>query len=732
MTVKYDLSYFEDEVREGFYIPGMMKRLWAEQLDILEKVRQICDRHQIKWFADYGTLIGSARHAGYIPWDDDLDICMLREDLNRFMEVAQDELPKEYLVLDAITEDRYENFLVRITNGANINFTPDYLAAHNGYPFVAGIDIFPLDYIFEDEVKEKERCDRAKKLFILAGSVTGMKRQEYRRKIMATFLEAPGEGAKYVAPMYFWTQYGTQKYSISFFEDILEIPFEGGKINVPAGYTAKLNASYGSWERAVRQGGLHDYPSYCEQEDILKKHLGGVLPYKYQYSEDDLNRDISSYKSNTETCLELLDIIDKANRLLKVAFSSASLDEVTGLLTQCQDLAIRVGTIIEFCNGLGTREVTILEEYCEAVFAFYEKLAAQGGELADAKLDGQATNASISESDFEVFVSLIDEIRLLLQEKPLKKVAIFISYKHSLWKRMESVYEEYAGLGDYNVKVCPTPYFYKTFNGTLLEERNEYELFDEDLPLIKYEDVDFNFIHADVVVYQNAFDQWNAGLSLHPQFSSENLAKISRELVYIPDCQLEAVSPDDAKGLYTSKYYIVAPGVIRADRIIVDNDELKKLYVDTLTEATGQDKRPRWEGRVEVIKRKEANCGDKASKKRLLFSTTLTDLYSLKEEELNKIDRVIDVFKESQKALDITWKLDENFSTILHEKFPEYEGRYLDLIDKFKSLGLGDIEIDQSVDKLLEKCDAFYGGKGYAMNLAIRKRIPVMIMNISV
>ena len=72
----FDESYFEAEVRDGFYVPGVMKRYWAAQLEIMNDIAKVCAEYEIKWFANYGTLIGAVRHGGYIPWDDDLDIGM--------------------------------------------------------------------------------------------------------------------------------------------------------------------------------------------------------------------------------------------------------------------------------------------------------------------------------------------------------------------------------------------------------------------------------------------------------------------------------------------------------------------------------------------------------------------------------------------------------------------------------------------------------------------------------
>ena len=61
-------------------INAQIKQIWTAEQEILDVVHQICTTHNLRYSLAYGTLIGAKRHGGFIPWDDDLDICMLRED----------------------------------------------------------------------------------------------------------------------------------------------------------------------------------------------------------------------------------------------------------------------------------------------------------------------------------------------------------------------------------------------------------------------------------------------------------------------------------------------------------------------------------------------------------------------------------------------------------------------------------------------------------------------------
>ena len=86
-----------DEIRCDFLVTTDRKKVWQVELELLAEFDRICRKYGLRYFADYGTLLGAARHKGFIPWDDDIDVTMMRPDYERLKQIMkQERLPEPF------------------------------------------------------------------------------------------------------------------------------------------------------------------------------------------------------------------------------------------------------------------------------------------------------------------------------------------------------------------------------------------------------------------------------------------------------------------------------------------------------------------------------------------------------------------------------------------------------------------------------------------------------------
>lgn len=152
--LEFSKEFFEREERDGFVIEPMMKNAWAANLEVLHKVDRICKEHNIPYFADWGTLLGAVRHHGYIPWDDDIDICMLRDDYRHFCKVIEN-YRDEVTILNVKTVDDWGERADKVINIAAFTTNRQEIKEYHGFPFTAGVDIFVIDYVPRNKNEEE-------------------------------------------------------------------------------------------------------------------------------------------------------------------------------------------------------------------------------------------------------------------------------------------------------------------------------------------------------------------------------------------------------------------------------------------------------------------------------------------------------------------------------------------------------------------------------------------------
>lgn len=121
-----------------------LREAQLRMLEILKAIRSVCDNNQITYWLDSGTLLGAVRHGGFIPWDDDIDICISRQDMARFVEAAQRELPANLFVQTTQTDPtvRMPMCKVRDLHSLIVEGADDF-----SKPYAKGlyVDIFPME-----------------------------------------------------------------------------------------------------------------------------------------------------------------------------------------------------------------------------------------------------------------------------------------------------------------------------------------------------------------------------------------------------------------------------------------------------------------------------------------------------------------------------------------------------------------------------------------------------------
>ena len=96
--------FYDEEVRCGYHVSSKMKKAWAVMIDLLVEFDRVCKKNGIKYFASGGTMLGAIRHKGFIPWDDDIDVMMFREDYDKLLEVGPREFQHPYFFQNKLTD----------------------------------------------------------------------------------------------------------------------------------------------------------------------------------------------------------------------------------------------------------------------------------------------------------------------------------------------------------------------------------------------------------------------------------------------------------------------------------------------------------------------------------------------------------------------------------------------------------------------------------------------------
>ena len=288
-------QYFEGETREGFFIEGKMKRAWAAGIEVLLEIDRICRKYGIEFFGYAGTLLGAVRHKGFIPWDQDIDIAMRREDYQKFLQIAKAELPDGWRLLGAAQGSDF--FFSRIVNGYGYDTRAEHLLRFHGCPYTVGVDIFPLDYLPDNREEEDVLYYLLRSIFDAIGVLKaggGRQLEECLQTIeqfcnvklirdegliarLCRLLDAVGmsymnEPQENMASLMFMPNPNRRKrYKREWFSKSIRVPFETIEIPIPINSEEVLTVAYGDY--MIPRKRLDKYPFYKEMDEEVLRQL---------------------------------------------------------------------------------------------------------------------------------------------------------------------------------------------------------------------------------------------------------------------------------------------------------------------------------------------------------------------------------------------------------------------------------------------------------------------------
>ena len=297
--LEFSNDFFRQEEKCGFLVSEEMKHVWAAELEVLSEIVAVCDKYQITYFADYGTLLGAVRHKGFVPWDDDIDIALKRPDYNRLLQVLPGELPQSYRINSFVTEKEHQTPWASVANSKWVDWDEERMAKFFGCPYVVGVDIYPLDYLADDEELEETQIELYNAVYDLAQRYEELRASGEADTLVAQIEElcncklkndqsikwqlwrlsdkiaalATEEESSALA-LFPRIVYGAESYRLEkeWYEFPIKMSFENIEINVPQNYGEVLKVLYGDYKIPIREGvSAHEYPFYKNQKEIFRK-----------------------------------------------------------------------------------------------------------------------------------------------------------------------------------------------------------------------------------------------------------------------------------------------------------------------------------------------------------------------------------------------------------------------------------------------------------------------------
>lgn len=252
------------KLRNRFNPEGsLLRQHQLRMLDILIEIDKICQKHNINYWIDGGTLLGAVRHGGFIPWDDDIDIAVMHNEYTKLLKILSKELPSNLKVQTPLTDKHYYSPFAKVRDlNSEIVEKGSYPYQYNGI----FIDIFPIHKANKTLAKMSGRLtDR----YLLSTTYRNNPAEPIRRKnilirffcfkILNLLFSLVNQLVKHNYLNYYWGTYYSLNCPKEDIVPVTKILFENHYFNAPRNYCTVLKYQFGNYEELPNLDNLHTH-----------------------------------------------------------------------------------------------------------------------------------------------------------------------------------------------------------------------------------------------------------------------------------------------------------------------------------------------------------------------------------------------------------------------------------------------------------------------------------------
>ncbi len=408
---------------------------------------------------------------------------------------------------------------------------------------------------------------------------------------------------------------------------------------------------------------------------------------------------------------------------------------VLNMLGECQGFAISLGEAIEKLDARSHAPASSIESYCKAVYQAYTEIGrADGGAIDDGRICRMLE---------EQLAKIEDSVENGIA---VRKEVVFLPYKASMWDSMESVWMAARDDESCDAYVIAIPYYERNRDQSLGQMHYEGNEYPDYVPIVDWQKYKIEERRPDIIYIQNPYDELNLVTCVHPRFFSKELKKHTDMLVYLP----YFVGIDD----HVDEHFCTTRGVMNADRVIVQSEEVKKAYIKSIREFEEENgcegafgdlekkilplgspkldriRRVMESGEIELPEgwKDKIHQPNGEKKKVVLYNTTIDALLKHSGAYMDKLRSVLAVFRQ-EKGFVLLWRPHPLLVPTIRSMRPDLYLEYMEITRRYQEEGWGIYDETADIDRAIVLSDAYYGDWSSVVELYKVTGKPIMIQN---